>query len=341
MTTLTRRGPYANAPARLPGIQTARISDLNTRQAMESLREWVEVRLGARGDRFERAVTFRDFDYQIESLGERLQAIETTVRAFTGAQIGDVNTSTGTSDTSASVSALQSQVTALQTDLASFKTVSTNNDNNLTQRLDALEAEVANLAATVLALAGPSTPAIFEVSISNGAVVPTAVRDAVYLVQLTDNALLAAPSGAVSGHRYTYILEQDGVGGRTVTYDPVFRFADGLSSTVSPHPITVTVIETVYYVGALFSSLYVTDFKTFSSVSLLSGFASSFAISAGVGASIHDAQAESAAQAVGFGGTPQGVGAASGEASGNAQILRILSGTGASVGLATVVGSRA
>lgn len=341
MTTLTRRGPYANAPARLPGIQTARISDLNTRQAMESLREWVEVRLGARGDRFERAVTFRDFDSEVATLGKRLKAIETTVRSFTGAQIGDVDVSSTPADSTASLSAIQSQVTALQTDLAAFKTTSTGVDSSHTERLDALEAQIASLAATVLAIGSPGASTIIEVSVSGGAIIPTAVKDAVYLVLLTDNATLSAPIGAVSGHKYTYVLEQDGTGGRTVTYAPVFRFADGMPSAVASLPTTVTVIETVYYAGSVFNSLYVTNFRTFGGASLITGFAGAVSAAAAVGASIHAAQAVSDAAATVEAFSAQGVGVSDGAATVSAVGLQILSGTGVAAGAASVIGSRA
>lgn len=56
------RSAYAKAPAKLPALQGMRVADPQTQKALEALREWVEVRLGARGDRFEKAVTLREFD---------------------------------------------------------------------------------------------------------------------------------------------------------------------------------------------------------------------------------------------------------------------------------------
>jgi hypothetical protein len=67
-TNLTQRGPNATAPARLPGIQTSRVEDPNTRQALEALREWVEVRLGSRGDFWERALTHREYKLDMDAL---------------------------------------------------------------------------------------------------------------------------------------------------------------------------------------------------------------------------------------------------------------------------------
>ena len=57
---LARRNPTASASAKLPGLQALRLADPQAQKAFEALREWVEVRLGTRGDPWERAVTFRD-----------------------------------------------------------------------------------------------------------------------------------------------------------------------------------------------------------------------------------------------------------------------------------------
>lgn len=76
MATLTRRGPNANAPARLPSLMSARTADVELNKAIEALREWIEVRLGSRGDRWEKAVTFRDWDPVIEGILARLVALE-------------------------------------------------------------------------------------------------------------------------------------------------------------------------------------------------------------------------------------------------------------------------
>lgn len=98
MSTLSRRGPNATTPAKLPGIQTSRIEDPNLRQALDALREWVEVRLGSRGDKWERAVTERrleerlaeikttaastDNSLTLNSLSERLTSVESAIQSF-------------------------------------------------------------------------------------------------------------------------------------------------------------------------------------------------------------------------------------------------------------------
>lgn len=73
---LTARGPRANAPARMPALQTALISDPVVRQALEALREAFEVRLGSRGDVNERAVTRREYDPQIAEFERRIRELE-------------------------------------------------------------------------------------------------------------------------------------------------------------------------------------------------------------------------------------------------------------------------
>lgn len=83
-TRLTQRGPNANAPAKLPGLQALRVADPQTQKAIEALREWIEVRLGSRGDRFERAVTMREFEQLLDDVFKKVAAL----RDFDG----DINT---------------------------------------------------------------------------------------------------------------------------------------------------------------------------------------------------------------------------------------------------------
>lgn len=65
---LTARGPNVKDPARLPSLQAMRLPDSQTQRAFEALREWVEVRLGSRGDAYEKAVTLREFEQVIEPI---------------------------------------------------------------------------------------------------------------------------------------------------------------------------------------------------------------------------------------------------------------------------------
>lgn len=59
------RSPFASAPAKLPALQALRLQDPQAQKAIEALREWVEVRLGARGDPNEKAVTLREFEIRL------------------------------------------------------------------------------------------------------------------------------------------------------------------------------------------------------------------------------------------------------------------------------------
>jgi hypothetical protein len=163
----------------------------------------------------------------------------------------------------------------------------------------------------------------------------------VYIVLLDANATIQPPTGAVSGHRYTYVLEQDGVGSRTVTFSPVFKFRDGGSSTVDSRPASVTIVETTYYQGSQFNSLYVTSFSTFGNRSPITGFAGALSTVQATGASTHAAQAISDGLANAQAFISFGDADADGVANAEAVGARILSGAASSTSLATVVGSRA
>ncbi len=128
MSNLTRRGPHANAPAKLPGLDTSRVADRNIRQALDALREWVEVRLGARGDFYERAVTQREFDPTIKDFEARITALEKEYES-----LSDQAQASGSTTTSA-LNPANSDALLIAT------------RNRLQQQIDALEAAVAALA---------------------------------------------------------------------------------------------------------------------------------------------------------------------------------------------------
>lgn len=77
---LAVRGPNAKPAAKLPGLQTTRVQDPQVQKALDSLREAVEVRLGSRGDPFERAATMRDLE---QALAPLKTAIENLQRGMT------------------------------------------------------------------------------------------------------------------------------------------------------------------------------------------------------------------------------------------------------------------
>ena len=76
MKTRAGIGPYATAAARMPSLQTGRVADPQVQKALEAIREWLEVRLGARGDRNERAATVRDLQQELKPLRDLLDGLE-------------------------------------------------------------------------------------------------------------------------------------------------------------------------------------------------------------------------------------------------------------------------
>lgn len=72
---LSRKGAYAKTPASLPALQASRAEDPDVRKSIEAIREWVEVRLGSRGDPYERAVTLRDLEQTLAPLNDLAKAL--------------------------------------------------------------------------------------------------------------------------------------------------------------------------------------------------------------------------------------------------------------------------
>lgn len=62
------RSPQATQGAKLPGLQALRLQDPQAQKAVEGLREWVETRLGSRGDPYEKAVTLREFETRLKDV---------------------------------------------------------------------------------------------------------------------------------------------------------------------------------------------------------------------------------------------------------------------------------
>lgn len=71
---LAGQGANAKTPARLPSLQALRIDDPQVQKAIEAIREWIEVRLGSRGDPYERAVTLRELEQTLAPLQKALDA---------------------------------------------------------------------------------------------------------------------------------------------------------------------------------------------------------------------------------------------------------------------------
>ena len=128
MSNLTQRGPNANASARLPALQAARAQDPNVQKSLEAIREWIEVRLGARGDRFERAVTFRDLVQELDALERRLASASSSDSSST--------TDGGSGATSADLDAIEAALAALRVSFSNL-------DGSVTSRVALLTSLVA------------------------------------------------------------------------------------------------------------------------------------------------------------------------------------------------------
>lgn len=72
------RSPNARPPVKLPALAAVRASSslAELARAVEALREWVEVRLGSRGDAYERAVTLRELDQRLKSITDALAKLD-------------------------------------------------------------------------------------------------------------------------------------------------------------------------------------------------------------------------------------------------------------------------
>lgn len=105
--SLNSRGPSATGGARLPSIPVPPSSvDAETRRWMENVREWLEVRLGVRGDAGERAVTRRELDTDLTRLTAQLG----------GSTSGSTSGSTGM-DLEGDLTRLTYRVTAIRREL--------------------------------------------------------------------------------------------------------------------------------------------------------------------------------------------------------------------------------
>lgn len=71
---LSTQGANAKTPAKLPGLQALKRGE-DPQQAIEALREWVEVRLGSRGDPFERAITLRELEQKLAPLQKAINEV--------------------------------------------------------------------------------------------------------------------------------------------------------------------------------------------------------------------------------------------------------------------------
>lgn len=217
MSTLTRRGARANAAARLPGIQAERVTDPAVREALGALREWVEVRLGARGDKFERAVTFRDLEDPIK----RIEALESAE--------GDAGTG---GSSSSDLTALTNRVTALEraaTDLTQELRERVGTLERLVQAMQvalgdldlltldqvraALNVFRANQSVRPIGLRVTENPLVLDAALTNN-----------YSLEIVQDVRVDPPTHLTDGMEFNLIFQMDEVGGHLVTFDATYDF---------------------------------------------------------------------------------------------------------------------
>lgn len=258
MSTLSRRGPNANTPAKLPGIQTARIGDANTRQAVEALREWVEVRLGSRGDPFERAATQRD----LSRLVDRIVVLESSVGAASeaGGASGSSTISASLATPSRTVNTLQQDVLARTGAVAATAQTLRNDLSAVLTRLGLVEEQVVALTTSlfdeftarrnVFTAAQTTDAEVVELYDTGSGMeaYPDGSVSTTFYVLATDDFELNPPSAMSDGTTYTIVVQQDDIGGHTPHFGAGFAF-DGVAPPFGASPGEMTVVTGVAITG--------------------------------------------------------------------------------------------
>jgi len=269
MATLTRRGANATTPAKMPGIQTSRIEDPNVRQAIDALRESVEVRLGSRGDKFERAVTFREFDPQVADIQRRLVALEQALGSTDGASASTTTPASSSglatvrNELAAAISDYKRTDAAIQQQLSGDRAAIDGGLEYLRSLIGdglALVREEVNVlrglvnAATRAAAIGLSSVNVFtaaqvidEVTLTDGATV-TIDADVSNNFQLTlgGNRTIANPTNMRKGGVINLVLRQDGTGSRTVTWGSKWDFGAAGAPVLSTGANKVDFVSAYY-----------------------------------------------------------------------------------------------
>jgi len=82
---------------------------------------------------------------------------------------------------------------------------------------------------------------------SDGATIDTdASAGNVFKVQIQGNRALANPTNMISGFTYTWIVQQDNVGSRTLSYGDTFLFPGGVSPTLTTTISGIDILSAVY-----------------------------------------------------------------------------------------------
>lgn len=235
---LTRRGPHANAPARLPGLQASRVADPAARQALEALREWVEVRLGARGDGFERAVTERDLAQRLEALNTEIAALK--ARAAPTVEAADA------AGQPVDLSGLENAMRQLERALTDQRTLFTRRVQELADAIDALAARPWLTRADIVERPnhwiGAQTVQSVDLSVeADGNVWIDGRASNAFTLLVDQNCVIEDIDDLVEGAEYRLVLTQDAVGGHTVGFGDMWL----TDAVVDDTPGAVTVVRAV------------------------------------------------------------------------------------------------
>ena len=223
-TNLTGRGPNATTRAKLPALTAPRLDDPQVQRALDSIREWLEVRLGARGDYYERAVTFRDLEQQLDALRTSLASTSTS--------------STASTDLS-SVVALIAQ---LRADMDQADATLTSAINILSNRVGSGGTGTVDLTTVNQWLANQS---VLTVSLTDAATISVdASLGNVFRVTLGGDRTLANPTNLTDGMVLDFIIVQDATGGRILGFGSKYWFSGdrAVSSTLN----SVSLVRAVY-----------------------------------------------------------------------------------------------
>lgn len=110
---------------------------------------------------------------------------------------------------------------------------------------------------------GQTTAALGRVALNRGVTTLTdagtistdCAVDNVFTVTLGGNRTLGAPTNAVAGATYLWIINQDGTGSRTLAFNAAFKFPGGIAPTLSTGANDIDVLSGVYTGSAFLCSL--------------------------------------------------------------------------------------
>lgn len=83
-------------------------------------------------------------------------------------------------------------------------------------------------------------------AIVSSAYTPNCANSNVHRLVLTENITMNAPTNPLSGQVINLILKQDGTGGRTVTWNSIYKFPGGTDPTITSAASAVDVVTMQY-----------------------------------------------------------------------------------------------